>query len=505
MNKEEQLILELINNVSFLEISDRAKIDWKRLSDILIEKRIFIFLYPHISDYIPEEYKDGLETKYDLLKQEIDRHIKEIENIQKGFMKEGINAVFIKGLFLSQIAYKSLYARQYNDIDIVVEKEDMLRAYRVVYEQGYKFCPGFDRVSGEPILLDTPEFLFRDDHHEYPCRKKDEDGNRIKLEVKYATSAIPYKNIRDFINHYQVIKINQAEIKTLDNNYTLLHIIAHLYENVQGEDNIYGSERYLKDFTDLKMFLNQHSDIDWEYLYDKAEKLEIVHQIYFSLYSLNALWKNTIETEILDLFNPRNITYIYEGNEYGERYTWKNDIITRCFNREERLKEYCHLYKTELFDRTDIPLIKNDGNIHTFIIEKGDVESNIFVSIDRMNKCIRLIMLFDSEMFSKEDLYFYLTLVDNDMSKDMINRNICATKEVFYTNLEGEWKTYHYKMQGISFVDIKTDDIFSAACNKIYMLVDIYKNIGDVGFRGTGAKCEFILCNTIEDERTFKF
>lgn len=500
MSSEEELILELVSNNKFFDVELISKVNWKKLVDIIWEKKIFLFLYPIIKHFIHDKEKIKCDELYNTLYHKTEKQIREIEIIHKAFVKEGINAVFIKGVFLSKIAYDSFNARQSNDIDILVKKEEMLKAYKVLHKLGYRFLAGFEVFEGNlinPKLLDSPEFLFSDEYHEYPCLKQDQKGDIVAVELKYATSAISYKNINDFMNNTQNIVIEETKIRTFNIHFTLLHIIAHLYENIQGDDNAY-KEIGLRDFVDLKMFIKQFYEIDWNFIYVKSKEYEITHQIYFALFSLNLLWKNTIEIGIVELFNVKKIKYNYKGDEHGERFTWKNDIITRCFDRKERLREYCYLYKSELFQIVDADLIQCTDKIYEFSIQKKEIECRIFIIHNVSNNNISLSILYDQEMFRKRNLYFVLTLIDNDMTKELLERKVYSLRAMPKIDSEICWEDYMYKNQVVKFVTIKTDTIFSSLCNKIYMLVDIYKNVGDVGYRGTGAKREFIIYNTVK-------
>lgn len=494
MSIAEQVILKGLIDESYFEKIDVTNVDWINVVDILIEKKLMLSLYPWIRKYISNEKLEYYDKIYKKIRLKVDKQVEEIKNIQNKLNEQGIETMFVKGVFLSMVAYNNPFARQCNDIDILVNREDMVKAYNSVYELGYRFLNGFDK-NNIPKLSETPDYLFGEDYHEFRCLREDGNRNYVVIEIKYATSAIPYKFIKDFKDSFQIVDIEGVKIKTFDNPFTFIHICAHLYVNSQCEDG-YINDRMFREFVDLKIFLCQHRDIDWKFICEKAKEYEITHQLYFALHSINLLWANTVSTEIVDYFSPRNITYDYNGNEFGELYTWKSDIVTRCFNEKLRLKEYSSLYKSDIFSDVTIPLINDDRSKHPFLLEKDAIQIPLFISYDSYNNCICLVILFDSEIFKKEDLYFFITLVDNDVSQELIERNISNPKEVCYTNVKGTWENYvHYK-QGINFINIEAEDIFTNMCDKVCILIDIYKYIGNGGFRGTGVKDRYIVCNT---------
>ncbi|SHO43102.1 nucleotidyltransferase family protein [Anaerocolumna xylanovorans] len=497
MTIENEVILKSVIDISSLQNIDLESVNWSKVVDILVEKKLMLFLYPKIKKYIVDEQMDSYERIYKNLYQVIDRQIDEIKNIQKKLSNCGIEAMFVKGVFLSKAAFNSLYARQCADIDILVNREDMVSAYNSVYELGYRFWTGNDE-NGEPLLSEKPDYLFSDDYHEFVCLKKGKgynDNNNVIIEIKYATSAIPYKYIMDFQENFQIEDVDDVKIKTFDIPFTLIHICAHLYVNTQCEDG-YLNDGMFRDLVDLKMFLYRHENIDWKFIYKKAKEYEIVHELYFALYSVNSVWPNTVSEEIVECFSPRNITYAYNGNEFGELHNWKIDIVTRCFDEKLRLKQYSELYKTDIFSDVNTPVIVSDGSMHPFLMEKDDIQIRLFISYDYANSCIKLITLFDLEMFKQENFYFFITVVDNDASQDLIERTISNHKKLCRTNLKGTWETYDYHKQGINFINIKTEEIFSSQCDKVYILIDTYKAIGEGGFRGTGVKEKYIICNT---------
>lgn len=466
-----KIILKIVVEDLHLDEIEIMSIDWCKLVDILVEKRLMLFLYPKVRMYIVDKKIGCYDTIYKKLYQNIDRQICEIKSIQNKLNSHGIVAMFIKGIFLSETAYDNVYARQCSDIDILVNKEDMVSAYNSVYELGYRFLTGFDK-NNVPILSEKPDYLFSEDYHEFPCLKEDSDGNFIEIEIKYATSAIRYRDIKDFWENFRISDSLGIEIRTFNTTFTLIHICAHLYVNTQCEDG-YLNDVMLRDFVDLKMFLKCCGDINWKFIYKKAKEFEIIHQLYFALFSINSLWPNTVKAEILAYFSISNIAYDYSGNEFGELYNWQINIVTRCFNEKLRLKEYSTLYKKEIFSKKGTHLIMDDGKMHPFLLEKDTTQILLFISYNSFNDYIRLVTLFDSELFRENDLYFFITLVDNNMSQELIERNISNPKEVCYTNLKGTWETYMHNKQGINFITIKTENIFNSMCDKVHIVVDI--------------------------------
>lgn len=494
MDIEQKIILNIVEDAFYLEKVDTTNVNWDKIVDFLIEKILVVFLYPRIRKYIVSSKIDDYDRIYDKLYQDIERQVEEIKKIQRQLDSQEIGVMFVKGALLSKIAYDDFYVRQCSDIDFLVNREDMINAYNGVYKLGYRFVTGYDE-NNMPTLSEHPDYLYSKDYHEFGCLKKDKDDNCVEIEVKYATSAIPYKYIKDFQQNYQLVDIEDLKIKTFNLTFTFIHICAHLYVNSQCEDG-YINDVMFRDFVDLKMFLCKHGEMDWASIYEKAKKYEIIHQLYFALHSINLFWPNTVATDVVESFNPCKITYAYKGNEFGEVYTWGSDIVTRSFDEKLRMKEYSFIYKTDIFNQANTPCIIDDDSTHSFLIEKDNIQIPVFLSYDSTSYCIRIVTLFNAVLFKEEELYFYITLIDNDISQEIIEHIISNPKDIKFENVQGTWDTYIHKDQGINFINIKIEDIFNDKSDKVYVLIDIYKKIGANGFRGTGAKASYIVYNT---------
>lgn len=461
----------------------------------LLEKEIALMLWPQIKLYYPNIIINKTYEKwYNERLIRAQRQEREIVNIVGLLKEKNIDFMLVKGLALSQILVNDPFARECSDIDILVNKEDMIKTYKALSNLGYRFIEGYN-TRGVPIVSDTPDYLYAEDYHEFPCIKYHGKSEFTIIEIKYATSAISYKYIKDFWENSIEISIGNTLVRTFNILDTLIHIIAHLYVNSQCEDG-YITSKYFRDFVDLKIFLDTYLDIDWNYIFQRINKYEMIHQAYFALNSINILWPNTVDIGVVSMFNLDKISYNFKCNANGEIWNWKSNIITRCFNEGLRLKEYNLLYKNQMFDETKKRDIV-DSQTCEMLIKRGVIEFFVIAKYDTSIKNVNLLLVYNKEIFNNKKVYFFVSLIDNNRNNEIATYNVSNPDKIKWNNLCGEWNSYNYGGKGIEQISIDIKNILSDDCNEICLLLDSFEKIGMVGFRGTGAKGEILISDSI--------
>ena len=485
MNKSEILDL-IVENVKCNGLSQKDAI-----AKFLLEKKISLMFFPDLEILFPEfPISEEYEISYGERKRRMVVQERELDCINATLIKAGIEFMIVKGMPLSKILTDNPFARECSDIDILVKKEDMLNCYRALSSCGYRFWEGVSEY-GELLVSDSPDYLFAADYHEFQCVKFLGDNSYNVIEIKYATSAVPYKYIKSFWDNAININVGNVLVRTFSYLDTLVHIIAHLYVNSQCEDG-YVSTKFFRDIIDLKIFLDVYADIDWDYIFRKAHECEMVHQVYFALNAINSMWQNTVNAETVAMFCLDRVDYACKCNEQGELWNWKSDIKTRCFNEELRVREYGLLYKECLFDESGGK--KNsevEGGGELF--NQGEVEYFVGIDYDSMCKKVHLFLIYNEETFREKKIYFTISVIDNNRDQALVERSVSNSDVIKWNGLLGQWDHYVYNGNGIERICINVDNIFANNCNKISVLIDSFERVGKNGFRGTGTKGSVII------------
>jgi hypothetical protein len=184
--------------------------------------------------------------------------LKELLNVLEILKGHGIQALSFKGPILALLAYRSIGLRSFCDLDILVRKQDFLRACKLlISEKGYY-------ASYELSFLNT----------------------KIKDFIIESSHEYSLTNGKTFIDLHQVltVEIFLSASFTFDHLWSRLESIPVAGQNVPrfGTEDllmylcIHGSKdcwRSLKWICDISEFVNSHGNIQWQSLLGQAKAL----------------------------------------------------------------------------------------------------------------------------------------------------------------------------------------------------------------------------------------
>jgi hypothetical protein len=169
------------------------------------------------------------------------------------FRERGIRALPLKGPALAASAYGNLSLRQFCDLDILVPKEDMLKAKEVLMMHGYH--PKLDLTAGE-------ETAYLESHHDYKfVRSKDSVVVEIQWAITQWSFAFPF-DFEDAWEHRQVISVAAASVPNLAPEILLLMLCVHGTKHRWEQ---------LKWICDIAQIVDTYREqLDWNRLMDQA-------------------------------------------------------------------------------------------------------------------------------------------------------------------------------------------------------------------------------------------
>lgn len=484
LTEEQKFILKILRGECNQEIF--YNLDYKYILNYAMEGKFFNWFYRQIKQIIPGQYKELYRNEYLKLQRRIQMQLSEMERIVSYFNKKGLDYIIVKGSVLSQIIYDDYSLRQSSDIDIIVPELKLNTAYKYLENLGYKFCAGYDFKRNDLDLLEAPFFLYFYDYHEYQCALEIKKGEYLKVEIKRNTSAIPFQYIKDFWGAREFVKIENKQYVTFDLLHTLLHLFANIYENIVEEMSILKG-RYFRDIIDLFFFMEKYIDIDWNIIFDFSNKYEMTHKIFAVMNILNSVYLNYFSQEICEIFNPKNITYKYNGNESGEKFLWKSDFLIRAFNKDLRIREYSVNKKSEVFygKNLDSSVKFHLSNNHEYLLERNICLNNA------MNFKVTLSYVFSNRMI------FFLFSYEKDQLKKGIFPYIsfCNNSKELYKEIYFDFNDYTFSTNSKEsimkiidkgdysecYVEIKKEELFENG-DIVCCLLEFRKKIGKVGF-----------------------
>jgi hypothetical protein len=153
----------------------------------------------------------------------------ELLKIMKLLEDNGISALAIKGPVLSQMIHADITKRQYADLDILVNENDLLRTAEILHENGYSLEQPLKFLKNKTILKILKDFMVT------------KPIQNISIEIHWRLFLESQIKKKSFINDphefSDKVLINDTLIRTLDKTklflYLVLHGSKHLWERLE--------------------------------------------------------------------------------------------------------------------------------------------------------------------------------------------------------------------------------------------------------------------------------
>ncbi|MCE7698065.1 MAG: nucleotidyltransferase family protein [Methanobacterium paludis] len=271
------------NKVKIRSLIEKG-INWDHLIQKAHRHRLTQLLYWNLEDfseYIPENVLTDLKEYFQVNAQRNLLMLGELLKTLKLLEAEDITAVSFKGPVLADYAYGNIALRQFDDIDIFVYRQDVLKIKEILMDQGYK--PQFE-IEG------FVEKKFIKSQGEYKFFNSDKE---IKLELHSEFFGLSFSFSGDLrflysAENFETIKIHNQKIFTLNPENMLFVLCIHA-----------SGHRWLRLswICDIAELIQSH-EINWDYTMKKAEELGIKRLL---LVNLN------LAVDLFDLDLPDNI------------------------------------------------------------------------------------------------------------------------------------------------------------------------------------------------------
>ena len=324
-------------------------IDWGYLIQIGTYHKVLPLLYHSLKTICPEAVpKDVL----DLLKFHFQVNLlrnkvlsKELFRVLELLAKHSIPAIPYKGLELTALAYANLALRQFNDIDILIRKEDTLKAKKILPFQGYK------------LALDLAW-----EHHFV--------HQKTQVTIDLHQSIVPKIFCLDLDFDYlwkqlRPLYINSKPLSSLPPDDLLLILCI-----LVGKD-CYHKKLCLIQLCDIAELLQAHPRIDWARLLQKSRTLGCERMLLLSLFLVGDLLRISLPKAISEQISKALISkylamqvrtqmwseFTQETGPDGDGFwqsLWSHNHYFYLGMREQPTAKliYCHYWLRQCFDKT---------------------------------------------------------------------------------------------------------------------------------------------------------
>ncbi len=314
-NPDKDRIKEILGN----------RLNWDYIGANAGRHGISSLLYRNLSHFdglgvIPDKVMKHFKGQYFSTIARNRHHYDELRKILQSFKDAGIPVIILKGAALAELVYHDVGLRGFNDIDILVRKEDLWKVKRRVLEAGYFLD---ERVSPEAY------------NEKFGC-----DLNYFKdfpLEIHWdilrkVGSDKPTKvTIEELWKNATPVRITDIDTLILAPEDMLLHLCIHLPKHR------YNRLIWLCDLSEIITYY----DIDWNQVLKNANKCKAKLYMYYGLYFSSKLVGANVPPYVLQKLKPNDL-------ETKLFLLINKDIIS---GKKNVLSQITPLFKVLLIDR----------------------------------------------------------------------------------------------------------------------------------------------------------
>ncbi|MFC1514685.1 signal peptidase I [Candidatus Omnitrophota bacterium] len=280
----------------------RYSLDWEYIFERSCHESISPLLQHHLhahkqSKYVPAHILQELERSYYRNAQRNIRMLEQIQKVLKGFGKEKIKAIVLKGAFLAEHIYKNIALRPCGDIDILIKKEDRRRVHSLLGALGYTAPAHCDDLLKDHSLNSINTLMY-----------KAEGASSAPLHIHWhlINSTWPLDH---FVRRIDMKSIwNRSESVAVADSQTLALGPEHLliYSSMHSLTHYFGRFILLSDIAEV---VRHYKDrINWQLLGREAERFDLSWVVYSSLSYVARAFE--LEIPQLDRLKPDKLSFL---------------------------------------------------------------------------------------------------------------------------------------------------------------------------------------------------
>jgi len=241
-------------------------------------------------NYIPPDLLNKLKnTYYENLAKNMYLY-SQLEKILEAFNQHGIKVIVLKGAALAEAVYGDIALRPMNDIDLMVKKEDLPTAEKIISDLGYTFDgkepPEWYRENHFHVGYLSPDKSILVELHWHIARKS--HPSRIAI--------IDSAFIQGFWERAETLEIAGNKALVLCPEDLLLHLSLHFLKHRFMSNSFRGTftnRNALIQLCDISHILKHYSDeINWDRLKQESDKHGIRNLVHSIIYIAEELLGN---------------------------------------------------------------------------------------------------------------------------------------------------------------------------------------------------------------------
>ena len=265
------------------ELSTTNKLDWDYLLQLARRHAVVPLLYLNLArevvDLIPPPFLAKLKLQYqqNAARNAVLTH--ELCQLIELLSEAGIEAIPYKGPALAQFAYGHPALRRFVDLDLIVRKQDVLRARDLLLDEGYTLSRSLTPVQQDVLLRTQHNLQFA------------RDNRRLLLELHWEVAPHLFASSvqeNELWQNLTTITINSHELNALAAEDLLFSLCVH------GSRHLWERLGWICDIAEL---IARH-DLDWTALQQRAAESDSERMFLLGLYLAQELLQAKLPTEV---------------------------------------------------------------------------------------------------------------------------------------------------------------------------------------------------------------
>jgi hypothetical protein len=281
------------------ELSDKIQpSDWETFKGIAKNHMVSSLTYNRIRNYpceiqVPPDILKRMREDYLSAIYENTRLYRTLSTLLNEFQQRNIAVMVLKGAYLAEKVYGNIALRIMGDIDLLIPKQDLSRAYQIAIQQGYS--PTFTFDLNEEIVHrhSLPPLLFK-------------GKPQVDMHWAFFPPNLPFHFDEDALwsqsNQDTLCGVN---IHSLRPEHLLLHLCFHFAY----------MHRYMGQLFQLcdisQVLVRYQNSLDWEFFTEQVRDWGMVKAIYLALEAARQLLDAPIPAPVLASIEPKDFQTDY--------------------------------------------------------------------------------------------------------------------------------------------------------------------------------------------------
>lgn len=319
----------------------QSNLDWVKLVEMGQRHKVSPLLYKNLnaicSGAIPEAVLTQLRNLFRANTIRNRFRVKELIRLLKLLEEQGIPAIPYKGPVLAETIYGDPTLREYRDLDILVQKHNVLRAKDLFISKGYRLADQSIPANGATILRSFYNLKFQ------------HDDAALKIELHWAFTPNKFffpLDIASVWEHAEPETFNGESVLNIAPDYLLLILCVHAAKHDWCQ---------LAWLTDIAELIRSHQYMDWEMVVKQAANNGTVRILLLGCLLANELLDVPLPDQIRQRIQQdssiKTLSAPVQNWLFFEVSGLRGDIITHKFHimlRERYLDKIRYLFRNAI-------------------------------------------------------------------------------------------------------------------------------------------------------------